>query len=223
MRLLSSFELARGEEQIVLAPGLQRVVAFLALNDRPVGRARLSGTLWPNVSDQRATANLRCALWRLRQFDQPILNAIGMNLRIDPRVEIDLHRATARAHRLMGRADDFTPDDLSPSLFMSDLLEDWYDDWVQMERERFRQVRLHALEALCERLVNVGRLAEAVEAGLAAVGGEPFRASAQRALIRAYLAEGNTSEAIRQYRLYEDLLAQNLDVAPSFALADIVG
>ncbi|MGH8905015.1 MAG: hypothetical protein ACRD0K_00470 [Egibacteraceae bacterium] len=30
-----------------------------------------------------------------------------------------------------------------------DLLPDWYDDWVLIERERFHQLRLHALEALC--------------------------------------------------------------------------
>ena len=42
-----------------------------------------------------------------------------------------------------------------------------------MERERFHQLRLHALEALCDRLTTAGRYGEAIDAGLAAVTAEP--------------------------------------------------
>ena len=40
---------------------------------------------------------------------------------------------------------------------MGELLPDWYDDWVLLERERFRQLRLHALDALCDDLTRAGR------------------------------------------------------------------
>ena len=59
-----------------------------------------------------------------------------------------------------------------------------YDDWVLVQRDRFRQLRLHALEALCERLTASGRYGEAIDAGLAAVCAEPLRESSHRVLIR---------------------------------------
>ncbi len=97
-----------------------------------------------------------------------------------------------------------------------DLLPGWYDDWVIVERERIRQLRLHALEVLCENLSRSGRHAQAVDAGLSAVAEEPLRESAQRALIAAHLREGNVSEAVRQYDRYRKLLGASLGLEPSF-------
>jgi len=74
---------------------------------------------------------------------------------------------------------------------------------------------LHALDTLCERLTTGGRLEEALEAGLCAVAAEPLRESAHRAVVRVHLEEGNTAEAIRQYRLCRRLLKEQLGVEPS--------
>jgi DNA-binding SARP family transcriptional activator len=105
--------------------------------------------------------------------------------------------------------------DHRPLLVAGDLLPDWYDDWVVYERERLRQLRLHALELRCGELSRQGRYAEATDAGLAAVAGDPLRETAQRALIAAYLAEGNPSDALRQYDLYRRTLAETLGLTPS--------
>jgi len=59
------------------------------------------------------------------------------------------------------------------------------------------------------------RLEEALEVGLAAVAAEPLRESAHRAVVSVHLAEGNTAEAIRQYRLCRRLLKEQLGVEPS--------
>ena len=91
-----------------------------------------------------------------------------------------------------------------------------------LERERFRQLRLHALEALCRRLTQAGRFGAAVQAGLAAVAGEPLRESAHRTLIQAHLAEGNPGEAVRQYHLYRRLLAGEFAIEPSAAIRELV-
>jgi len=99
-----------------------------------------------------------------------------------------------------------------------DLLPDWYDDWVLVERERYNQLRLHAIEALCHHLTAAGHHAEAIDAGLAAVRAEPLRESAHQVLIRAHLAEGNRWEAVRQYERCRRLLLDELGVEPSRAL-----
>ena len=101
-----------------------------------------------------------------------------------------------------------------------EILPDWYEDWVLIEREHFRQLRLHALEALCVELTAAGRFAEAAEAGLAAVEGEPLRESAHRALIGTYLAEGNPGEAIRQYQFFGRCLQDQLGLEPSELMED---
>jgi hypothetical protein len=41
----------------------------------------------------------------------------------------------------------------------ADLLPDWYDDWMLVEAEDWRQLRLHALEALAGHLTAAGRWA----------------------------------------------------------------
>jgi DNA-binding SARP family transcriptional activator len=153
-----------------------------------------------------------------RSVDQHIGLASG--------VTVDLRGAAALARRLLDRSQGCSEDDLGAGAWLGlsdDLLPTWYDDdWVLVERERYHQLRLHALEALCERLTATGRYGEAVDAGLAAVTAEPLRESAHRMLIKAHLAEGNHGEAERQYQLCRGLLHDELGVEPSAALRELV-
>ena len=104
-----------------------------------------------------------------------------------------------------------------------DLLPSWYDDdWVVLEREQFHQLWLHALEAMCERLIVARRYGEAVDAALAVVCTEPLRESAQQALIRAYLAAGNRFDACRQYGGYRRILDDEVGLEPPRALHDLL-
>lgn len=145
---------------------------------------------------------------------------IGLN----PRIKIDVREMLARTGgRGIDAPEEPDPGDLDPDDLAGDLLPDWYEDWVLAERERIRQARLHALEALCIQLTRAGRFAEAVDVGLSAVAGEPLRESAQRTLIEAFLAEGNRTEAVRQYTAYRRLLLDELGLEPSPAMASLVG
>jgi DNA-binding SARP family transcriptional activator len=83
------------------------------------------------------------------------------------------------------------------------------------EREQLRQLRLHTLEWLCDRLSALGRHGQGIQAGLAAVAGDPLRESAWRALIRAHLAEGNRNEALRCQQAFRRRLADELGAAPT--------
>jgi DNA-binding SARP family transcriptional activator len=98
----------------------------------------------------------------------------------------------------------------------------WYDDWVLSEAEDWRQLRLHALEALADRLTAIGRWGEAADAAGAAVRAEPLRESANAALIRVHLAEGNQSEAVRQFDRYRALLDAELGLEPTPRLRRLV-
>jgi DNA-binding SARP family transcriptional activator len=220
LSLLGAFTVTEGVQLVVIPSDAQRLVALLALSERPVSRVRVAALLWPDSTEARAAASLRSALWRLRRA-APWLILTGDNLEISEEVDVDVRSARALAHRM---AEAPIGDEVSsPEPFLEDLLPDWYEDWAILERERFRQTRLHALEALCELLVGREDYARAVDAGLAAVAGEPLRESAHRTLIRAHLAEGNLGEAVRQYRSFQALLHQELGVEPSPELGLLVG
>jgi DNA-binding SARP family transcriptional activator len=107
-------------------------------------------------------------------------------------------------------------------VFEQDLLPGWYDDGILIERERLRQLCLHGLEAICERLVLMGRYPEAINAGLVAVAAEPLRESAHLVLMRAYKAEGNRCEALRAYGILRALLRSELGIDPSGQVDDCV-
>ncbi len=221
--LLRGFELRQGNDLVQLPFSAQRVIAFLALHDRPLHRLYVAGSLWLDASEGRANASLRTALWRLGRPSCRLVDASTTHVGLAPEVEVDVREAKTAAQSLIrGSASgcDVAPEVLYES---GEILPDWYEDWVFIEREHFRQLRLHALEALCVELTGAGRFAEATEAGLAAVEGEPLRESAHRTLIAAYLAEGNPGEAIRQYRFFRRLLEEQLGLEPSQMMEDLVG
>jgi DNA-binding SARP family transcriptional activator len=222
LSLLGGFELRCAGRAVAVARSGQRLLALLALHARPLERLWVAGTLWLDQPEERAGASLRSALWRLpRPGGAAVVEASATHLRLAGDVTVDLAELAGRAGALE-RPSPAGDLDLAPSLLASDLLPDWYEEWVVLERERFRQLRLHALEALCRRLTEARRFGAAVQAGLAAVAGEPLRESAHRALIQAHLAEGNPGEALRQYRLYRRLLADELAIEPSVAIRGMV-
>ena len=223
LRLLDGFGLEVEGRSVELSPGAQRLVALLALRPQPVTRGFVAGTLWLDVPDHRAAASLRSALWRLRALRVPVLDSGHGRLSLSSVVDVDLREATALADRWI--SGDPTAADLvgGTRALESELLPDRYEDWVVAERERFRQLRLRALEAVAERMIERGRSGDALLAALAAVLADPLRESAHRALISVHLAEGNLGEALRQLRRYERLLADELGVAPSERLTALIG
>ncbi len=195
--LLGAFRLRDNEGPVEVSSTAQRVVAFLALQAQPVRRTHLAGMLWPEASDQRAGASLRSALWKLRRPGGDLVVSSPTHLALAPQIEVDVHTLCATAHRI----GDLDPREAGPDLIQSfqyELLPGWYDDWVILWQERWRQVRLHALEDLSAALVAAGRFLAAAEAAMAAVQAEPLRDASNRALMRVHLAEGNTAEALRQ-------------------------
>jgi DNA-binding SARP family transcriptional activator len=199
------------------------VLAFVVLHDHAVSRTAVAEALWPDVPPARAHANLRRTLWRLRHLaGGPIQILDDDHLRADPAMWVDYRAAITQARALR---DGMAPESgsLDPEPFVEDLLPEWGDQedptgWFAAERERFRQLRLHALERLSERLTDARRFGEAIEAAQDAVTADPFRETAHRVLIIAYLAEGNTAEAVRQYRSLSELLDRELGVRPSFEI-----
>ena len=173
-----------------------------------------------DTCEDRAAANLRTELWRLRRMAGAVVVGNGSYLMLASDVTVDMFVLTATAAAIVATND--LQDDVETRLLEDDLLPDWDEEWIWFERERLRQLRVHALEALCARRSACGRHAAAIDAGQAAVAAEPLRESAQRTLIEAHLAEGNVFEAKRQLDLYTRLLDDSMGLFPSGALAELV-
>jgi DNA-binding SARP family transcriptional activator len=221
LRLLDSFQVVCGDDTVDLPQAAQRLVAFVALHDRPVQRDHVAGMLWLDVSDERAAGNLRSTLWRVQKRAHGLLRVDGRSIRLDPHVDVDLRLAERLAHDELANGGRGNCD---LRIFGAELLPGWYDDdWVLLERERYRQLRLRALDALCEHHLEARRLGEAVEAGLLALAVEPLRESAHRALVRIHLADGNAVEALRQYNLCRRLLREQLGVEPTEQMRETIG
>lgn len=217
LRLIGDFDLTAGGESLSIRQCGQRLLAFLAIARGPVTRPLLAGSLWPDSSAARASANLRAAISRLpRPQGILLVRSQGTRASLSEDLSVDLYSA----NDLIQVPDTVTG--AAPQTWRSDLLPQWEEDWALMERERYRQARLHALEQLSHRLRREGRFADAMQAALDALQGEPLRESAHRLVIEVHLAEGNAAEALGQYDRYRGLLRTELGIAPSPRLRHLV-
>ena len=218
LALLGGFVLRKGSRDIVVAASGQRLIALLGLHNRPLTRMRAAGLLWPEFSTKRSLADLRTTLWRVNQSGEDIVTATQSTLALSPNVDVDVLKLITVTRQLDRAAVGLVRIDLDSvtlSELTGDLLPDWYEEWVQDERESLRQIRLHGLETLATSLSRAGRHADAIQAALAAIRIEPLRETAHRTLIEAHLAEGNWSEARRQFGECGRLLREELGVEPS--------
>jgi DNA-binding SARP family transcriptional activator len=223
--LLGGFQLFHAGHVVRMSPGAERLLAFVALRSEPVARLLVAGTLWSEVSERRACAALRSSLSRLDPAARRVLRVDPVAVRLADDVGVDLQHARALAHRLLAPAGMPSKDDLSPAAIAAlsrDLLPGWYEDWVLLESEDWRQLRLHALEALADRLTVAGRLGEAALAAGAAIRADSLRESARACLIRVHLAEGNQCEALRQFERFSQILKAELGLTPTLQLRRLV-
>ncbi len=211
LSLLDGFALSVDGRELVVPRAQQRLLALVALR-RDTNRNTAAGLLWPEGQETRAAASLRTALWRLQQLPVPTVRVSGDGIGLDPGLRLDVTELVELSSLARQGCVD-----LPTSLLLGphELLPGWYDDWVLVERERLRQLYLHAVEGFATSCLGAGRHGDALEAVLAAMRADPLRESPYRLAIEVHLAEGNVAEALSTYQNYRRLLARELGVAPS--------
>jgi DNA-binding SARP family transcriptional activator len=222
LSLLGGFALCRAGAPYDIPMTGQRLLCYLALRRLPAHRAAAVGTLWPDVSESRAAASLRTVLWRLRTIGEELVETSGAYLRLGSNVESGVENLAVAASEVCDGIHEVGDSEVREIETAGDLLPGWYDDWIIAERERLRQLHLHALEGLCERLLVSGKYSLAMEAALIAVAADPLRESAQSLLIRIDIAEGNRSEAVRHFKTYSQVIRHELGLAPSAGVARLL-
>jgi tetratricopeptide (TPR) repeat protein len=202
--VLGAFTLAVDGAPVALSVDARRLVAYLAVHRRPQARAALAADLWPGVA-----AADRLLAEAIAAVDVPGLLAEREpeTLALAEGVAVDLADAM-RLIRILPTLPAGTAVDTT--VLTADILPGWTAAWIEIERERFRQLRLHAIEERSQRLITAGRFDDAVAMAKVAVRTAPSRESARRALIEAYVAKGDLAAAVNEYDQYQELLRSSL-------------
>jgi DNA-binding SARP family transcriptional activator len=215
---MDELDLVMYGRRVRLPHSVERLVAYLGLASQPVHRFKLAGALWPDAADTMAARSLRTALWRLNRGGTPIVDVREDRVALLPAIRVDIADLFDLTRQLLESPTTATLGQLHVLIDNSDLLPGWDDEWVVADRERFRVMRLEALERGAERLIEVGEHGRAIEAALAATQSDPLRDSARRLVVRIHLSEGNLASAIQAYHEYRRLLVDEMGVEPSPAM-----
>jgi DNA-binding SARP family transcriptional activator len=219
IRLLGGFDVTGPCGRVEVPPSAQRLVAFLALHGQALSRTAVASQIWPDAGPTRALANLRNTLWRLGAAAS-VVTATSASLVISPGVVVDLVALEQQA--AAARTSDTVVDELLRG-FDLNLLPGWDEEWVELERERVRQLELYLLDHLVTTRTTQGRHGEAVDAALRAVRLDPLREASQAALLRALLAGGDRVAAVSYFRRFAQVMQQELGLPPSRELIELVG
>lgn len=218
--LLDGFVVLQGDGPIEFSETEQRLIAYLALRGKPVPRANVMETLWAESSG--STGCLRSAVHRVRRRAPRLLASTDSRLGIDDEVEVDVTVLNRACRDLLASANGAAVKVLDPATLTAELLPGWADEWVLVAREWLRQRFLHTIEEIGARELAAGQPAEAIDVALLAVAMEPLRESPRRLLVSAHLADGNPSEAVRDYRRYGELLRCELGLRPTERLRSLL-
>lgn len=216
-QLFGSLELFYGKETIQL-PGSSKarslLVYLLLKPDQYHQRSTVAGLLWPEHPDANALRRLSQALWQIRSIitdalvtEQEQIGIFSFNSDVSEFVKLLNSTQAAGAKR---RIDLLT----AVGLYRGDLLEGYYHDWILFERERLRELYLHALEQLADEEKRAGDYHLALEHVLKRVSLEPFYEPAQRELMRLYYALNRPDAALQQYTNLQILLKHEINCEP---------
>jgi TolB-like protein/Tfp pilus assembly protein PilF len=218
--VLGRFEALRsdGEPVELNAKKIQALLAYLAgENGRPHTRDRLAGLLWSETGDERARHNLRQALAKIRRSYGEVLRSRGDAL------QIDLGACSVDVSEFERLAESDDPDELRRGLqlYRGDLMEGLipreplYDEWLPVARTRLRKIACKISDRLATKLVEHGRLDEAIEALDHRLIMDPACEPAHRDLMELFARVGRRSDALRQYQSCEAALRRELGTEPS--------
>jgi DNA-binding SARP family transcriptional activator len=169
-----------------------------------------------------AAKSLRSTLWRIRRAGADLVLARDDRLWLCPDVTVDVADLTVLAKRLIHQPDTEALTRLPLLVECAELLPDWDDGWVVADRERYRLLRLEALERAASALVERSHFGDALVAALAVAQADPLRESARRLVVQVRIAQGNAAEAIRSYREYQALLRREFDLEPSRLMDQLI-
>ena len=190
------------------------------------------GWLWPDSNLKKARWSLNSAIHsrRKRLSDCPASASVNYILleegyyRLWPtiRVVTDVDECDERYERgrrveKEGRTEEAAAEyDRALELYRGDyLIEDLYEDWTMVERERLSNAYMDMLDRLAAHYMETGQLRESIRACYRILAKDRCHEDSYRVLMECYARLGLRGRALRQYKLCEKVLGQEYGTAPS--------
>ncbi len=213
---------------------------LLAHRSRPVSQDNLMGWLWPESNLKKARWSLNSAIHVLRKLlsggpPSATVNYILLEegyYHLCPTVQVETDvdefdacyergRGLERAGRRQEAAAEY---ERAIELYRGDyLLEDLYEDWTMVERERLINAYVDMLGRLAVHYMESGQPQEAIRACYRLLEKDRCHEDSYRVLMRCYVSLGLRDRALRQYRLCEETLLRHFGTAPSSETKSLYG
>ena len=228
VRLLGDFLLSVNDKPIssIDMPRLQSLLAYLVLHrGTPQSRSRIAYLLWPDSTDAQAHTNLRNLLFKLR-LSLPEIDTLlvverqSLCWRPDVLWSLDVQdfeRAIAQAEqarRMQDQATERQALEAAVQCYQGDLLPTCYEEWIQDERDRLRQMYLGALERLIDLLELDGDYIGAIRIAQRLLHLDPLQEATYRHLMRLHAARGDRGVVSRTYQACATVLKRELAIEP---------
>jgi DNA-binding SARP family transcriptional activator/Flp pilus assembly protein TadD len=184
-------------------------------------KEELGGIFWPDHPPHKLDGIFRSTLYRLRRsvFRDVVVFEEGLyrfNWDSDYWFDVEAFEGLLdQAERSPVAEQKSELLDAALDLYQGDYLEDVYADWCSLERERLRERRLDALQALAGLHVGRGHLQRAVKEYERLVAQDPYREPAHRELMRCHYRLGNRVAAVKQYQSCIQILREDLGLSPT--------
>ena len=204
----------------ISAKKAKALLAYLALHpNKAQQRETLAELLWADCNSSQAKQSLRQTLSALRKvFDkgEPIVDANQHSVFLHKdSLEIDV----LNFDDLCNQKDEASLQK-ALELYQGELLEGLYtrsqgfDDWLEIERSQRREKVLQVMDVLLEKVQSENQMEQVIRLGIKMTALDPLRESAHRVLMDAYNKQGRRHAALKQYRLCQQLLRDDLSIAP---------
>lgn len=197
------------------------LVAYLALPvGQPHSRDELAALLWGGGSEDLARNSFRQALFGIRKAlavtGQPALVLEGPTVILNKAaVDVDVaafeREAAEGTREALQRAADLYRGDLLAGLAVQ---EPPFEEWLQAERERLRELVLQCLDKLLIYYSRDGATELAIQTALRWLAIDPLQETVYRSLMGLYVKSGRRGSALRQYQLCVSALQRELGVEP---------
>jgi len=205
---------------------------LLANRTRPVSQDHLMGWLWPESNLKKARWSLNSAIHGLRKLLSGCSSSVSMNYvfledgyyRLSPSVRVttdveafDRHHERGRRlekdRRMREAAVEY---EKAIELYRDDyLVEDLYEDWTMVERERLANAYIDILGRLAVHYMEVEQHQESIRACYRVLEKDRCHEDSYRLLMQCYARLGLRARALHQYRMCEQILGQEYGTSPS--------